>query len=68
MVNTVSNNDEGFTSSETKRDYSTYKSLGRLGNPTVYRFEEIVRANQIQNCPMTFKDITNKKCIVGNHL
>ena len=45
-----------------------YKSLGRLGDPTVGDFEKNVRTNQIQNCPITSKDITNAKFIFGSHL
>ena len=41
------------------------KALGRLSNSTVGNYEKMVCANQIQNCPITSKDMTNEKVIVG---
>ena len=68
MFNAVVKNYEGFTSAEIKRSDAAYKALGLIGNPTVDDFEKMVRANQIQNCPITSKDINNEKFIFGPHL
>ena len=65
MVNTMGKKYQGFTSYEINRYNAVYKSLGRLGDPTVGDFEKNVRTNQIQNCPITSKDMTNEKVIVG---
>ena len=68
MVNTVRKNYEVFTSAEIKRADSAYKTLGRLGNPAVDNFENMVCANKIQNCPIAFKYVTNTKVIFCTHL
>ena len=65
MVKTVRNNYKGFTSDEIKRDDAACKELERLDNPTMENFEKMVRANQIQKCPNTYKYITNAKVIFG---
>ena len=68
MVTIVGKKYEGFTCAEIKRTDALYKTLERLGNPTVGDFEKMVHANQIQNCIITFEDITNTKVIFGPHL
>ena len=57
-----------LTSSEIKSADAAYKALGYLGKPTVGDFDKLVRANQIKNCPITSKDITNAKVIFFLHL
>ena len=57
-----------LTSSEIKSADAAYKALGYLGKPTVGDFDKLVRANQIKNCPITSKDITNAKVIFFPHL
>ena len=68
MVNTLRKNYKGFTSAEINRDDAVYKALGRLGYPTVDEFEKMICSNQIQNYPITSKDITNTKVRFGTHL
>ena len=68
MVNTVEKKYKVLTSYKIKRDYAAYKALGYLGNPTVGDFDKLVHANQIKNCPITSKDITNAKVIFFLHL
>ena len=57
-----------FTSAEIKRADAAYKALRRLCNSTVDDFDKMVRVNQIQNFPITPKDITNAKVIFIPHL
>ena len=68
MVNTARDNYKGFTSAENKGADAAYTTLVRLGNPTVDDFEKMVCANQIQNFPITSKDITNAKVVFSTHL
>ena len=68
MVTTARKNYIYFKSAEIKRADAACKELGLLGNPMVDDFEKMVRANQIQNSPISSKDITNAKFIFGTHL
>ena len=61
MVNTVRKNYALFTRAEIKRSDAVYKTFGDLGNPTVDDYEEMLRANHIQDCPITSKYINNSK-------
>ena len=67
IVNNVRKNYKFFTRAEIERSDAVYKTFGNLGNPTVDDFEEILRANHIQDCPMTSKYINNSKVICGPH-
>ena len=67
-VNTVRKNYEGITNAEIKRADVEYKVSWRLGNPTVDDFDKMVRSNQIQNCPITFKGTTHANFIFRLYL
>ena len=65
LLNTVSDNREGFT----RRDYKGFREARQvmhlLGLPSERDFENMVLPNMIVNYPVTFDDVKNAKLIFG---
>ena len=63
LLNTVSDNREGFL----RREYKGYREVRRAmhltGFPSERDFENMVRSNMIVNCPVTFSDVKNAKLV-----
>ena len=65
LLNTVSDNREGFTRREYKGPQETRQSMHLLGFPSEREFENMVCSNMIVNCPINFDDVKNAKLIFG---
>jgi hypothetical protein len=65
MVNTVKENRDGYTNREFERSKVARRALGMVGYPSPADFTNMVRANMIQNCPVTPTDITTSNKIFG---
>ena len=65
MINTVSENQEGFTRREYKGSLEARRAMHLLGFPSEREFENMVCSNMIINCPVTFDDVNNAKHIFG---
>ena len=65
LLNTVSENREGFTQREYEGDRELWRAMHLLGFPSERDFENMVRSNIMVNCPVTFSDVKNAKLIFG---
>ena len=65
LLNTVSENREGFTLREYEGPREAQRAMHLLGFPSERDFENMVRSNMIVNCPVTFSDVKNAKLIFG---
>ena len=65
LLNTVSENREGFTRREYKGAWEVWRAMHLLGFPSEQDFENMVRSNMIVNCLVTFSDVKNPKLIFG---
>ena len=65
LLNTVSENREGFTRREYEEDREAWRAMHLLGFPLDRDFENMVRSKIIINCPVTFSDVKNAKHIFG---
>ena len=65
LLNTVSDNSEGFTRREYKEAQEARRAMQLLGLPSERDFENMVRSNVIVNCPVTFSDVKNANLIFG---
>ena len=65
LLNTVSENREGFTQREYKSPWKVQRAMQLLGFPSERDFENMVRSNMIVNFPVTFSDVKNAKLIFG---
>ena len=65
LLNTVSDNQEGFTRREYEGAQEARRAMHLLGFPSERYFENMVRSNMIVNFPVTFDDVKNAKLIVG---
>ena len=63
MLNTVSENREGFTRREYEGGREAQRAIHLMGFPSEQDFENIVRLNMIVNCPLTFSYVKNAKLI-----
>ena len=63
ILNTVSENREGFTSREYKRAWEARRAMHLLGFLSEWDFENMVRSNIIINCPVTISNVKNAKLI-----
>jgi hypothetical protein len=59
LVNTVKQNQEGFTKREFDRAKSARRALGLVGYPSPRDFKNMVRSYMIKNCNVTPNDINN---------
>ena len=65
LLNTVSENREGFTQREYEVAREARRAMHLLGFLSEQDFENIVRLNMIINCPVTFSDVKNAELIFG---
>ena len=65
LLNTVSENREGFTQREYEGGREAQGAMHLLGLPLERGFENMVRSNMIVNCPVTFSDVKNAKLVFG---
>jgi hypothetical protein len=65
MVNTVAENREGYTQREYDDAKQARRALGMVGYPSNKDFNNIVRSNMINNCPVTPKRISAANKIFG---
>ena len=65
LLNTVSENREGFTWREYDGAQEARRVMHLLGFPSEQDFESMVRSNMIVNCPVTFDDVKNAKLVFG---
>ena len=63
LINTVSENQEGFTKRVYKGALEAWQAIHLLGFLSEHYFENMVRLNMIINCPVTFDDVKNAKLI-----
>jgi hypothetical protein len=66
LVNTVKQNNEGFTEREYNRAKSARRALGLVGYPSPRGFKNMVRSNMIKNCSVTSTDINNAHKLFGD--
>ena len=59
LLNTFSDNREGFTRREYEGAQEARRAMNLLGFPPKRYFENMVRSNMIVNCPVTFDDVKN---------
>jgi hypothetical protein len=64
-VNTVQDNYEGFTKKQIQRAREACCIMLMTGIPTEHGFKCMVRLNQLQDCPITHKDIKIAHAIYG---
>ena len=65
LLDTVSENREGFTWREYEGDREARIAMHLLGFPSERYFENMARSNIIVNFPVTFSDVKNAKLIFG---
>ena len=65
LMNTVSENREGFTWREYEGAQEARRAIHLLGFLLDRDLENMVRSNIIVNCPVTFSDVKNTKLIFG---
>ena len=65
LLNTVSDNREGFTQREYGGVQDARRAIHLLGFPSERDFENMVLSNIIVNFPVTFDDVKNAKIIFG---
>jgi hypothetical protein len=61
MVNTVSDNREGYTNRAFNEAKQARRALGMVGYPSEEDFKNIVSSNMIRNCPVTPENINAAK-------
>ena len=65
LVETVRDNEEGFTAREVAGARKARDALRLIGFPSVKDFKGMVRGNIVRNCPVTEQDIKNWLTIYG---
>ena len=65
FVDTVTENQEGFTKQQIAGAKAAWDAYKMLGFPSMHDFESMVRNNRIHNCPITIDDIKNAYKIYG---
>ena len=65
LINSVSENREGFTLRVYKGAWEAQQAMHLLGFLSEQYIENMVRLNMIINCPVTFEDVKNAKLIFG---
>jgi hypothetical protein len=68
LVNTVTQNREGFTDREFNRAKSARRALGLVGYPSPRDFKNMVKSNMIKNCYVTPTDIDNAYNFFGDNI
>ena len=68
LINTVSENREGFTWREYKGGQEAQQAMHLLGFPLEQDFENMARSNMIVNCPVTFEYVKNAQIIFGHDI
>ena len=68
ILNTVSENREGFMRGEYEGAREACREMHLLGFPSEQDFGNMVHSNMIVNCPVTFDDIKNAKLIFGPYV
>ena len=67
MVQTVSNNYEGYTKCDMERAILAYKVQSWVANPTDEVFKQMARFHVLKNNPITLADFANAQAIFGAH-
>jgi hypothetical protein len=65
LINTVGKNMSHHSAAETKRAKIARKLYHVIGGPTPKRFKDILRSNQIKNCPVVENDVDLAHAIYG---
>ena len=65
LLNTVLENQEGFTQREYKGPREAWQAMQLLGVPSGRDFEKMLCSNMIINCPIIFDNVKNTKLIFG---
>ena len=65
LLNTVSENREGFTRRDYEKDQEARRVIHLLGFLSEQDFENMVCLNMIVNFPVTFEDVKNAKLTFG---
>jgi len=65
FTNLVSTLENQFTKQQVKQASEAQSLYKRLGRPSVQKFHNIIRQNQIQNCPVTLADAQRCDYIYG---
>ena len=65
LLDTVSENREGFTQREYEGDQEARRAMNLLGFLWERDFENMVRSSIIVNCHVKFSDVKNAKLIFG---
>ena len=67
-VQTIRGNYEGFTKKQVQRATLARRLMGMIGAPTERDYQDMVRQNLLQDCPITPSDIANAHTIFGPDL
>ena len=67
-IQTVRGNYEGYTKQEVTQAEEAHRAQAMMGNPSKKDYKGMVSNNLIANCPITSKDISNARTIVGPNL
>jgi hypothetical protein len=65
LVETVKENQEGFSKRQIDQALQARELQSVLGNPSTHDMKAIVQSNQLANCPITIDDIERAETIYG---
>lgn len=68
MVNTVEENEAGFTARQIEQAKRAKKLYGIVGYPSIKDFKAMIQGNLIMNCPVTIEDINIAEKVYGKSI